>query len=519
MFPQFVYYLTLPYLWEGAVIAVQLLVGSLAGGIAIGFFLALASMSKQAWLRYPVKAYVYALRGTPVLLQLIIFYNVLPQAGVRLSPFISAMLALMINETAYCSEIIRGGIEAVDRNQRMAAEAFGFSRTEEMLHVVIPQALRAILPALGNEAVGLLKSTSLASVVGVNELTMRGQTIVSQNFLFIPVLFASGAIYVLLSSGIAGMQWWLETRFALDYRARRARRRQPRIAPESGQTAPLVRSSAEALGHDNAIEIEDLHVAYGRQEVLRGISLAVRRGDVVALLGRSGSGKSTLLKSLLALVPITKGHARVAGRDIRNVGDGTPRPAAQLRRSRAEARTGIVFQHFALFDHMTALENTMTIPTLVQRLPKPTARERAWRTLAAVGLSRFADRLPQELSGGQQQRVAIARALAGDPQVLLFDEPTSSLDPELVQEVNQTIRNLAHRGITMIISTHDLAFASSVADRILFLQDGRLVEDGPPGIMRRPRTAEFSAFLRQEEFDEVQSQRNARSSDSVETER
>ena len=199
---EFLHYVTLPYLWEGAVIAVELLVGALAGGIAIGFFLALASLSRHVWLWLPVKAYIYVLRGTPVLLQLILLYNVLPQFGLRFSAFISALLALMINETAFCAEIIRGGILATSAEQRMAAQAFGFSRRNEMLHVVIPQALRAILPTLGNETVGLLKATSLASVVGVNELTLRGQTIVSQNFLFIPVLVASGAIYMIMSSAL-----------------------------------------------------------------------------------------------------------------------------------------------------------------------------------------------------------------------------------------------------------------------------------------------------------------------------
>ncbi len=158
---------------------------------------------------------------------MILLYNVLPQFGIRLSPFFSALLALTINETAYCAEIIRGGIMSANRDQRTAAQAFGFTRTAEMIHVVIPQALRAIMPTLGNESVGLLKSTSLASVVGVSELTMRSQTIVSENFLFIPVLMATGAIYVLMSSVMAIGQWWLESRVGLEFRAQRARKRKP----------------------------------------------------------------------------------------------------------------------------------------------------------------------------------------------------------------------------------------------------------------------------------------------------
>jgi polar amino acid transport system permease protein len=203
-----------------------------------------------------------------------------------------------------------------------------------------------------------------------------------------------------------------------------------------------------------------------------------------------------LLKAILALVPVTGGTIEVAGQRIGFRADGTRLPARRLPRSRAAARVGLVFQHFALFDHMTALQNAMTIPRLVQHLGRPEAQRRARDALAQVGLTGFADRLPHELSGGQQQRVGIARALAGEPNVLLFDEPTSALDPELVEEVNQTVRQLARRGLTMLISTHDVHFARGVADRVIFLHGGRIVEECAPADMARPRTAEFAAFLR-----------------------
>lgn len=496
----FLHYLTLPYLWQGAVIAVELLVGALFGGVVIGFFLALASLSRHWFIRLPVQTYIYVLRGTPVLLQLILLYNVLPQFGLTLSPFTSALIALTINETAFCAEIIRGGIQSTDRDQRMAAQAFGFSRMTEMVRVVIPQALRAILPTLGNEAVGLLKSTSLASVVGVNELTMRGQTIVSQNFLFIPVLLASGAIYIILSSSLAGLQWWLEAQVGLDQRAKRARKRRARQGAAAKSPPPAPALAPRRFGPNAAtiLDIDDLHVAYRGQEVLKGITLKVKRGEVVVLLGRSGSGKSTLLKAILALAPTTGGSVTVEGHPIGRSLDGRKLPERRLPANRAKSGVGIVFQHFALFDHMTALQNTMAIPRLVQRLPEALSRDKARRALATVGLSEFEASLPHELSGGQQQRVGIARALASEPNVLLFDEPTSALDPELVREVNQTIRDLAETGMTMLISTHDIAFAETVADRIVFLQNGTLVEEGPPSRLRAPETEGFAAFLRHE---------------------
>ncbi len=259
----FLHYLTLPYLWGGAVLSVELMIGALIGGVIVGFFLALASLSRHAWLRMPVQAYIYILRGTPVLLQLILIYNVLPQFGLMLPAFTSALLALTINETAFCAEIIRGGIQATSREQRIAAQAFGFSRRTEMVSVVIPKPPRDP-SAAGQRGHRLLKSTSLASVVGVNELTMRGQTIVvSQNFLFIPVLVASGAIYVVLSTLVALAQWWLERRVGLEHRAQRARRSDglAKGRPPRAEAPPLslrVRSPDAAY----VLDIDDLHVAY-----------------------------------------------------------------------------------------------------------------------------------------------------------------------------------------------------------------------------------------------------------------
>lgn len=495
----FFQYLTLPYLWQGAVIAVELLVGALTGGIVIGFFLALATTSRHAIIRLPVKVYIYILRGTPVLLQLILLYNVLPQFGLRFSPFTSALLAMMINETAFCAEIIRGGIVATDRNQRTAAQAFGFSRTKEMLHVVIPQALRAILPTLGNEAVGLLKSTSLASVVGVNELTMRGQTIVSQNFLFIPVLVASGGIYMIMSSGLAGIQYWLEKHFNLEERARRARLVKNAVeVPIEETQALLPKQHWESKNAAVVLNVDNLSVEYAGKPVLKGLTLKVKRGEVVVLLGRSGSGKSTLLKSILALTPRAGGRIETEGHIMGCDSQGKALAERLLPANRADSGIGIVFQHFALFDHMTALQNTMSIPLLVQGMPKELAQSKARRALKLVGLENFEVALPHELSGGQQQRVGIARALAAEPRILLFDEPTSALDPELVREVNQTIRSLAKTGMTLLISTHDIAFAATVADRIVFLQDGVLVEEGGPEILQHPTTPAFSVFLQQE---------------------
>jgi len=492
----FLHYLTFPFLLQGCVVAIGLLFGALSGGLLIGFMLALASDSRWFWLRYPVRGYIYIIRGTPQLLQLILLFNVLPQAGLTLSPFVSALLALTINETAFCAEIIRGGMHSVDRNQRVAAQAFGFSGLTELFHVVIPQGLRAIVPTLGNEAVGLLKSTSLASVVGVNELTLRSQTIVSQNFEFLPVLLASGVMYIVLSAVISAAQHWTEQRVSP------TRRRPVTVAADVEQEqdrGPLPRMARHLnapLSDVPQLELVDVRVSYASKQVLKGISLSVRPGEVVALLGKSGSGKSTLLKTILALNPLESGAIKIDGRSMTTDAKGQPLSRRRLPKSRAAARIGMVFQNFALFDHISALDNAAVIPLRVQGVGRVEASRRGRIALLKVGLKDFADRMPHELSGGQQQRVGIARALASDPKLVLFDEPTSALDPELVGEVDETIRGLARTGITMLLSTHDVNFAASVADRVVFLHDGKIIEEGLPSIIRSPQSPEFAAFLR-----------------------
>jgi polar amino acid transport system ATP-binding protein len=250
---------------------------------------------------------------------------------------------------------------------------------------------------------------------------------------------------------------------------------------------------------DEILRIENLHKRFGENHVLRGIDLTVREGERIAILGASGSGKSTLLRCLNFLELPSEGRIVFHGA---LVGDahGRYREAelAALRR-----RIGMVFQQFNLFPHMTALGNVMEGPLSVLGHSRETAEREAHGQLARVGLADKADSYPSRLSGGQQQRVAIARALAMHPEVMLFDEPTSSLDPELVGEVLRTIKALAADGGTMLLVTHEVGFAFHFATRILFLHDGRIHEDGPPEIvLKQPREERTRAFLaRFKEFD------------------
>jgi polar amino acid transport system ATP-binding protein len=243
------------------------------------------------------------------------------------------------------------------------------------------------------------------------------------------------------------------------------------------------------------IEIVDLWKSFGPLEVLKGISLEVKRGSAVALIGPSGSGKSTLLRCINLLEEPDRGRVRVGSRIVER-GDKRSKLPGDRELAAFRAATGMVFQHFNLFPHMTSVENVMAGPTIVQRTPKPEARAAAMELLAKVGLADKAHVYPSRLSGGQRQRVAIARALAMNPEVILFDEVTSALDPELVGEVLDVIRRLAEEGMTMVIVTHEMAFAHEVAQTVAFMSEGVIAEIGPPSeVLEHPQNPRTQAFL------------------------
>jgi polar amino acid transport system ATP-binding protein len=245
-----------------------------------------------------------------------------------------------------------------------------------------------------------------------------------------------------------------------------------------------------------AVEVRHVYKRFGSLVVLRDVSLKVEEGEVVCLLGPSGSGKTTLLRSINHLERIDAGEIFVGGKLVGyeyrkgRLHELKEKAVAQDRR-----RTTMVFQHFNLFPNMTALENVAVGPRKVEKVPKAQANDKARELLTLVGLAERADAYPKQMSGGQQQRVAIARALAMEPEVILFDEPTSALDPELVGEVLRVIRELADRGMTMVVVTHEVGFARELADRVVVMMDGNVVEEGSPQAVldspSDPRTARF----------------------------
>jgi polar amino acid transport system ATP-binding protein len=246
------------------------------------------------------------------------------------------------------------------------------------------------------------------------------------------------------------------------------------------------------------VEISDVSKSYGAVRVLRDVSLTVQPGEVIALIGPSGSGKSTLLRTINHLETVDAGSVTVDGQYIGyELRSGRLHELPEKNVLERRTQIGIVFQNFNLFPHLTALENVVEAPVALKRASKAEAREQAKALLARVGLADKEHHYPRQLSGGQQQRVAIARALALNPKVLLFDEPTSALDPELVGEVLDVIRELSKSGTTLIIVTHEIGFAREVADRVVFLEQGEILEEGTPSqVLSKPRHARTKDFLR-----------------------
>lgn len=239
---------------------------------------------------------------------------------------------------------------------------------------------------------------------------------------------------------------------------------------------------------NNAIEVKDLHKSFGKLDVLKGVSLSVEEGEVVSVIGPSGSGKSTLARCICRLEEINKGEISLYGMRVDN---------KKHSNKELSSMVGMIFQQFNLFPHLSVLENITLTPVKVRGLQQKEAEGMAIELLKKVGLSDKVNARPSQLSGGQMQRVAIARALAMEPRIMLFDEPTSALDPELVGEVLEVIADLAKTGMTMMIITHEMMFAKEVSDRVLFMDEGVIVEDGPPSkVLVNPSKVRTQTFLK-----------------------
>jgi len=360
-------YLGSRFLLEGAVLAIEIAAVSMVFGLALGLGLALMRLSRHSTLSSPAWCYIWFIRGTPLLLQLVFIYDVLPAVGIRLDTFATAVIGFSLNEAAFSAEIIRGGILSVNRTQAVAAAALGMSGPLTFRRIVLPQAMRVILPGIANQAISMIKSTSIASVILVNELTFRAEQIVGQNFKFFTVFTAAALIYLAMTSCVAVGQIAAERRFDFlrdpgdDPLGRLAAklglggRQKPIEAPLQARRPESLPALINGIHRDIAVAdkgpvvvCRNVQKSYGDRQVLNSIDLTVNRGEVVAIMGPSGSGKSTLLRMINHLEPLDWGEITVDGRHVgyRRMPGGGLRPSGNIARARADARIGMVFQHF-----------------------------------------------------------------------------------------------------------------------------------------------------------------------------
>ncbi len=429
-----------PYLLEGLVITLKITVTAIVVGIVWGTLLAVMRLSTFKPLGWFATPYVNVFRSIPLVMVLLWFYLIVPgflQNVLGLSPktdirLISAMVAFSLFEAAYYSEIIRAGINSISRGQSSAALALGMTHWQSMRLVILPQAFRAMVPLLLTQGIVLFQDTSLVYVLSLADFFRTASTIGERDGTQVEmVLFAGAGLFC----------------------------DQPR------------RLAAGQLAEEKdgmMISLKNVSKWYGHFQVLTDCSTEVKKGEVVVVCGPSGSGKSTLIKTVNGLEPVQQGEILV---------NGTPVNDKKTNLAQLRSKVGMVFQHFELFPHLSIIENLTLAQVKVLKRDKNASREKGLKLLERVGLSAHADKFPGQLSGGQQQRVAIARALCMDPIAMLFDEPTSALDPEMINEVLDVMVELAHEGMTMMVVTHEMGFARKVANRVIFMDEGKIVED------------------------------------------
>jgi glutamate/aspartate transport system ATP-binding protein len=377
-----------------------------------------------------------------------------PNTDVRLT---SAMIGFALFESAYYSEIIRAGIQSVPKGQVAAASALGMSYAQAMRLVVLPQAFRNMVPLLLTQAIVLFQDTSLVYVSALADFFGAAYKVGDRDGRLVELLLFAGAVY-----------------FAVCFAASLLVRRYQR---NSMPTWPIDCRLT-------MISIDNVSKHYGSFQVLTDCTTEVKKGEVIVVCGPSGSGKSTLIKCVNGLEPFQAGTITVDGI---SVGD----PKTNL--SKLRSRVGMVFQHFELFPHMSITDNL----TIAQEGARAQPERRQGPQAARAGRPQGPRRqVPGQLSGGQQQRVAIARALAMDPICMLFDEPTSALDPEMINEVLDVMVELAQEGMTMMCVTHEMGFAKKVANRVIFMDQGRIVEDdSKDAFFGAPRSERARQFL------------------------
>ncbi|EEE03160.1 amino acid ABC transporter permease/ATP-binding protein [Burkholderia multivorans] len=499
-------------------------------GFALGALVAFARLSRSRLLSASAWTFVWLFRSIPLIVLLLILNNLgylyehvrlgVPFTDIvwfdtpttdLISPFAAAVLGLTLNHAAFSAEVIRGGILSVDQGQLEAAAALGLPHGRQTARIVLPQAMRAILPTAFNDLIVLAKGTSMVYVLAMPELFYTVQVIYRRNLEVIPLLMVATVWYLIILTVLSAIQVQVERHYArgalrnpppsaLTFVLARAGALWRRVVARRGMPAAGASDDAVVPQSGGEVTVHRVSKRFGTQRVLDDVSFVAPRGSVTVIVGPSGSGKSTLLRTINHLERVDDGIIDIDGELIGYRRDGDVLHELKERDVlKRRSAVGMVFQTFNLFPHLTVLENLIEAPLALGTATREAAERTARALLARVGLADKADAYPRQLSGGQQQRVAIARALALRPKVLLFDEPTSALDPELVNEVLDVIKELARSGTTLVIVTHEIGFAREVADNVLFMERGRIVEAGPPAVVldapAHPRTRAFLSHV------------------------
>ncbi|PRE68590.1 ABC transporter ATP-binding protein [Burkholderia multivorans] len=499
-------------------------------GFALGALVAFARLSRSRLLSASAWTFVWLFRSIPLIVLLLILNNLgylyehvrlgVPFTDIvwfdapttdLISPFAAAVLGLTLNHAAFSAEVIRGGILSVDQGQLEAAAALGLPHGRQTARIVLPQAMRAILPTAFNDLIVLAKGTSMVYVLAMPELFYTVQVIYRRNLEVIPLLMVATVWYLIILTVLSAIQVQVERHYArgalrnpppsaLTFVLARAGALWRRVVARRGMPAAGAGDDAVVPQPGGEVTVHRVSKRFGTQRVLDDVSFVAPRGSVTVIVGPSGSGKSTLLRTINHLERVDDGIIDIDGELIGYRRDGDVLHELKERDVlKRRSAVGMVFQTFNLFPHLTVLENLIEAPLALGAATREAAERTARALLARVGLADKADAYPRQLSGGQQQRVAIARALALRPKVLLFDEPTSALDPELVNEVLDVIKELARSGTTLVIVTHEIGFAREVADNVLFMERGRIVEAGPPAVVldapAHPRTRAFLSHV------------------------
>jgi polar amino acid transport system ATP-binding protein len=463
----------LPVLGWASIVTVQATILGFILAAVLGLVFAILRMSENPLISIPIAGFVEFIRSTPLLIQIFFIYFVLPEFGITLNALTAGILALGMHYGTYCSEVYRAGLEGVPRGQWEAATALNLSPYDTFKDVIIPQAIPPVVPALGNYLVALFKETPLLSAIAVLELMQTAKILGSQTFRYTEPITLVGLFFLAMSLVSAALIREVERTSTAGVRDERR-----------NADGPLRQCHQALRAADRA----------RRPRSRRGA-----QGEKVAIIGPSGSGKTTVLRMLMTLERIDEGVIWVDGEPLTHMKkNGALVPADNTHLRRVRGKIGMVFQHFNLFPHMTALGNCTEAPRRVLNLPAAEAEARGVELLEMVGLADKVHHYPAQLSGGQQQRVAIARALAMRPKIMLFDEVTSALDPELVGEVLNVIRKLgSEHDLTMLMVTHQMGFAKEFADRVCFFYAGKIAEQGKADeFFANPQNERTRQFLR-----------------------